>query len=130
MRLLARMAAAVTPYRRAIPKRVSPRVTVWVRRPGTPAERAPQPSAWLTEEASQALYGMLRGCDARWMNHPDAARQARHKPWQLRLAQRCGLPVPATVITCRAGLPSPSARATAPTRSRPMSMDFGWICCW
>ncbi|CAL9646250.1 hypothetical protein SUDANB21_06495 [Streptomyces sp. enrichment culture] len=73
--------------------------SVWVRRPGSPAERAPQPSAWLTEEASQALYGMLRGCDARWMNHPDAARQARHKPWQLRLAQRCGLPVPATVIT-------------------------------
>ncbi|MFF8031908.1 MULTISPECIES: ATP-grasp ribosomal peptide maturase [unclassified Streptomyces] len=73
--------------------------SVWVRRPGVPAERAPQPSAWLTEEASQALYGMLRGSDARWMNHPDAARQARHKPWQLRLAQRCGLPVPATVIT-------------------------------
>ncbi|GAA2543068.1 MULTISPECIES: ATP-grasp ribosomal peptide maturase [Streptomyces] len=73
--------------------------SVWVRRPGTPAGRAAQPSAWLTEEASQALYGMLRGCDARWMNHPDAARQARHKPWQLRLAQRCGLPVPATVIT-------------------------------
>ncbi|MFE4052455.1 ATP-grasp ribosomal peptide maturase [Streptomyces sp. YIM B13518] len=73
--------------------------SVWVRRPGTPAGRAAQPSAWLTEEASQALYGMLRGGDARWMNHPDAARQARHKPWQLRLAQRCGLPVPATVIT-------------------------------
>ncbi|WP_309059664.1 ATP-grasp ribosomal peptide maturase [Streptomyces sp.] len=73
--------------------------SVWVRRPGIPAGRAAQPSAWLTEEASQALYGMLRGCDARWMNHPDAARQARHKPWQLRLAQRCGLPVPATVIT-------------------------------
>ncbi|KES08299.1 30S ribosomal protein S6 modification protein RimK [Streptomyces toyocaensis] len=73
--------------------------SVWVRRPGTPAGRAPQPSAWLTEEASQALYGLLRGCDARWMNHPDAARRARHKPWQLRLAQRCGLPVPATVIT-------------------------------
>ena len=73
--------------------------SVWVRRPGTPAGRAARPSAWLTEEASQALYGMLRGCDARWMNHPDMARQARHKPWQLRLAQRCGLPVPATVIT-------------------------------
>ncbi|GHH94190.1 ATP-grasp ribosomal peptide maturase [Streptomyces capillispiralis] len=73
--------------------------SVWVRRPGVPAGRAPQPSAWLTEEASQALYGMLRGCDARWMNHPDAALRARHKPWQLRLAQRCGLPVPATLIT-------------------------------
>lgn len=73
--------------------------SVWVRRPGIPAARAAAPSAWLTEEASQALYGMLRGCDARWMNHPDAARRARHKPWQLRLAQRCGLPVPATLIT-------------------------------
>ncbi|GAB2452609.1 ATP-grasp ribosomal peptide maturase [Streptomyces incanus] len=73
--------------------------SVWVRRPGAPAGRAAQPSPWLTEEAAQALYGMLRGSDARWMNHPDAARQARHKPWQLRLAQHCGLPVPATVIT-------------------------------
>ncbi|MEV6177196.1 ATP-grasp ribosomal peptide maturase [Streptomyces sp. NPDC052016] len=73
--------------------------SVWVRRPGTAAARAPEPSAWLTEEASQALYGMLRGSGARWMNHPDAARRARHKPWQLRLAQRSGLPVPATLIT-------------------------------
>ncbi|CAL9343930.1 hypothetical protein SUDANB145_00324 [Streptomyces sp. enrichment culture] len=73
--------------------------SVWVRRPGVPAARAAAPSRWLTEESEQALYGMLRGCGARWMNHPDAARRARHKPWQLRLAQRCGLPVPATLIT-------------------------------
>lgn len=73
--------------------------SVWVRRPGAPAARAAQPSAWLTEESSQALYGMLRCSDARWMNHPDAARRARHKPWQLHLAQRSGLPVPATLIT-------------------------------
>ncbi|MFH8798405.1 ATP-grasp ribosomal peptide maturase [Streptomyces sp. NPDC017936] len=73
--------------------------SVWVRRPGAPAARAPEPSAWLTEEASQALYGMLRGSGARWMNQPDAARRARYKPWQLRLAQYSGLPVPATLIT-------------------------------
>ncbi|MBV7694683.1 ATP-grasp ribosomal peptide maturase [Streptomyces sp. TRM70350] len=73
--------------------------SVWLRRPGTPATRVAEPSAWLTEESSQALYGMLRSSGARWMNHPDAARRARHKPWQLRLAQRCGLPVPATLIT-------------------------------
>ncbi|MFI6932047.1 ATP-grasp ribosomal peptide maturase [Streptomyces sp. NPDC050287] len=73
--------------------------SIWVRRPGTPAARAAAPSSWLTEETSQALYGMLRGSDACWMNHPDAARRARHKPWQLRLAQRSGLPVPATLIT-------------------------------
>ncbi|MFD5840574.1 ATP-grasp ribosomal peptide maturase [Streptomyces chartreusis] len=73
--------------------------SVWLRRPGAAAQRAASPSTWLTEEAGQALYGMLRGSEARWMNHPDAARRARHKPWQLRLAQRCGLPVPATLIT-------------------------------
>ncbi|MFJ2608475.1 ATP-grasp ribosomal peptide maturase [Streptomyces sp. NPDC091279] len=73
--------------------------SVWIRRPGVPAARAAVPSAWLTEEASQALYGMLRGTDARWMNPPDAATRARHKPWQLGVAQRCGLPVPATLIT-------------------------------
>ncbi|MEU9916061.1 ATP-grasp ribosomal peptide maturase [Streptomyces sp. NPDC051001] len=73
--------------------------SVWVRRPGTAASRAAEPSGWLTEESSQALYGMLRSSGARWMNHPDASRRARHKPWQLRHAQRCGLPVPATLIT-------------------------------
>ncbi|AWW36177.1 30S ribosomal protein S6 modification protein RimK [Streptomyces sp. AS58] len=73
--------------------------SVWVRRPGTPASRVAEPSEWLTEESSQALYGMLRSSGARWMNHPDAARRARYKPWQLRLAQRSGLPVPATLIT-------------------------------
>ncbi|MFF8941460.1 ATP-grasp ribosomal peptide maturase [Streptomyces sp. NPDC014864] len=73
--------------------------SVWIRRPGTPAARAAQPSAWLTEESAQALYGLLRGCGARWMNHPDAAQRARHKPWQLRHAQHSGLPVPATLIT-------------------------------
>ncbi|WP_405558328.1 ATP-grasp ribosomal peptide maturase [Streptomyces sp. NBC_01171] len=73
--------------------------SIWVRRPGDAAARAAQPSSWLTQESAQALYGMLRCSDARWMNHPDAARRARHKPWQLRLAQRSGLPVPATLIT-------------------------------
>ncbi|WP_077797246.1 ATP-grasp ribosomal peptide maturase [Streptomyces sp. JHA26] len=73
--------------------------SVWVRRPGDAAARAAEPSTWLTEESAQALYGMLRGCGARWMNQPDAAHRARYKPWQLRLAQECGLPVPATLIT-------------------------------
>ncbi|MGV9292198.1 ATP-grasp ribosomal peptide maturase [Streptomyces sp. NPDC003719] len=73
--------------------------SVWVRRPGGAAARAAEPSAWLTEESAQALYGMLRGCGARWMNQPDAAHRARFKPWQLRHAQQCGLPVPATLIT-------------------------------
>ncbi|WAU83951.1 ATP-grasp ribosomal peptide maturase [Streptomyces sp. Qhu-G9] len=73
--------------------------SVWVRRPGVPAAHAAEPSDWLTEESAQALYGMLRSTGARWMNHPDAARRARHKPWQLHLAQLSSLPVPATLIT-------------------------------
>jgi ATP-grasp ribosomal peptide maturase len=73
--------------------------SIWLRRPGVPATRVAEPSPWLTEESSQALYGMLRGTGARWMNDPDAARRARHKPWQIRHAQRSGLPVPATLIT-------------------------------
>ncbi|MFI5660419.1 ATP-grasp ribosomal peptide maturase [Streptomyces sp. NPDC051684] len=73
--------------------------SIWVRRPGVPAARAQAASSWLTEEASQSLYGMLRCTEARWMNHPDSARQARHKPWQLWLARGCGLPVPPTLIT-------------------------------
>lgn len=73
--------------------------SIWVRRPGVPGSLAAEPSAWLTEEASQALYGMLHATDARWMNRPDAARRARRKPWQLHVAQQSGLPVPATLIT-------------------------------
>ncbi|MFG2525772.1 ATP-grasp ribosomal peptide maturase [Streptomyces sp. NPDC048527] len=73
--------------------------SVWVRRPGEPASHAVEPSAWLSAESGQALYGLLEGITARWMNNPAAADRARLKPWQLRLAHRCGFPVPATVIT-------------------------------
>lgn len=73
--------------------------SVWIRRPSEPAAHAEEPSAWLTAESGQALYGMLDCTTARWMNDPGAAAKARNKPWQLRLAHRSGFPVPATVIT-------------------------------
>ncbi|MEW2133059.1 ATP-grasp ribosomal peptide maturase [Streptomyces sp. NPDC005435] len=73
--------------------------SVWVRRPGRAAARAARPSDWLTEESTQALYGLLRCAGARWMNHPDAARRARYKPWQLHVARHSGFAVPATLIT-------------------------------
>ncbi|MEU0989274.1 ATP-grasp ribosomal peptide maturase [Streptomyces sp. NPDC005953] len=73
--------------------------SIWVRRPGEPAAHAPEPSAWLSAESGQALYGMLECTQARWMNDPSAAAKARLKPWQLRLAHRSGFPVPATVVT-------------------------------
>ncbi|MEU1201807.1 ATP-grasp ribosomal peptide maturase [Streptomyces sp. NPDC005813] len=73
--------------------------SVWVRRPGEPAAHAPEPSAWLTAETRQALFGMLYSASTRWMNHPRRAEQARHKPWQLRVAHSSGFAVPATIIT-------------------------------
>ncbi|MCX4858568.1 ATP-grasp ribosomal peptide maturase [Streptomyces canus] len=73
--------------------------SVWVRRPGEPAAHAPHPSAWLTAETRQALFGMLYSAAARWMNHPLNADRARLKPWQLRAAHLSGFAVPPTVIT-------------------------------
>jgi ATP-grasp ribosomal peptide maturase len=73
--------------------------SIWIRRPNEPAAHAAEPSAWLSAESGQALYGMLDCTTARWMNDPGAAAKARNKPWQLRLAHRSGFPVPATIIT-------------------------------
>ncbi|MFE9440378.1 ATP-grasp ribosomal peptide maturase [Streptomyces sp. NPDC006602] len=73
--------------------------SVWVRRPGKPAAHAPHPSAWLTAETRQALFGMLYSASARWMNHPRNADRARLKPWQLRVAHLSSFAVPPTVIT-------------------------------
>ncbi|MET9800527.1 ATP-grasp ribosomal peptide maturase [Streptomyces sp. NPDC006368] len=73
--------------------------SIWMRRPGEPAAHAPEPSAWLSAETGQALYGMLYSTTARWMNHPQPAARARHKPWQLRFAHHSGFAVPPTVIT-------------------------------
>jgi ATP-grasp ribosomal peptide maturase len=73
--------------------------SIWIRRPNEPAAHAAEPSAWLSAESGQALYGMLDCTTARWMNDPGAAAKARNKPWQLRLAHRSGFAVPATIIT-------------------------------
>ncbi len=73
--------------------------SIWIRRPSEPAAHAAEPSAWLSAESGQALYGMLDSTAARWMNDPAAAAKARLKPWQLRHAHLSGFPVPATVIT-------------------------------
>ncbi|MEU6322060.1 ATP-grasp ribosomal peptide maturase [Streptomyces sp. NPDC047009] len=73
--------------------------SVWVRRPGEPAAHAARSSPWLTAETRQALYGMLYSASTRWMNHPRNAEQARHKPWQLRIAHLSDFAVPPTVIT-------------------------------
>lgn len=87
--------------------------SVWVRRPGEPAAHAPDPSAWLTAETRQALYGMLYSASTRWMNHPRNADQARYKPWQLRIAHLSGFAVPPTVIT------------TAPRVAQQFAQEYG-----
>ncbi|MFD9793179.1 ATP-grasp ribosomal peptide maturase [Streptomyces sp. NPDC059070] len=84
--------------------------SVWVRRPGRPAAHAAEPSAWLTAETGQALYGMLYSASARWMNHPREAERARHKPWQLRVAHSSGFAVPPTVVTTVPGVARQFAR--------------------
>ncbi|MFE0515219.1 ATP-grasp ribosomal peptide maturase [Streptomyces sp. NPDC058964] len=73
--------------------------SVWVRRPGEPAAHATHPSAWLTAETRQALFGMLFSTTTRWMNHPRNADRARLKPWQLKMANLSGFAVPPTVFT-------------------------------
>ncbi|EST18765.1 MULTISPECIES: ATP-grasp ribosomal peptide maturase [Streptomyces] len=73
--------------------------SIWVRRPGASAAHAPSPSPWLTAESEHAFFGMLYSTTARWMNHPQAAAQARLKPWQLRVAHQSGFAVPPTLVT-------------------------------
>ncbi|MGP3925393.1 ATP-grasp ribosomal peptide maturase [Streptomyces sp. 8N616] len=73
--------------------------SIWIRRPGAPGAHAVEQSAWLTAESTQALYGTLSCTAARWMNHPNAAAQARYKPWQLHVARHSAFAVPPTLIT-------------------------------
>ncbi|MGH3569722.1 MAG: ATP-grasp ribosomal peptide maturase [Pseudonocardia sp.] len=49
-------------------------------------------------EARVGVAGVLAGLNARWMNHP-ARESAMFKPRQLDVARRCGMAVPATLVT-------------------------------
>jgi glutathione synthase/RimK-type ligase-like ATP-grasp enzyme len=50
-------------------------------------------------ETRATLLGALLGLTTRWMSHPAAIWSSEFKPFQLSLAARIGLPIPATVIT-------------------------------
>jgi ATP-grasp ribosomal peptide maturase len=59
-----------------------------------------QVARWALEEARYGLGGILAALpDAHYLNHPWRNRDAEHKPAQLATAARCGLNVPATLIT-------------------------------
>ena len=45
----------------------------------------------IEREARAGVWGLLRTLECVWVNHPDAIREAAHKPHQLALAHRLGL---------------------------------------
>jgi glutathione synthase/RimK-type ligase-like ATP-grasp enzyme len=79
---------------------------VWWRRPLEPHMPAEMPEAearWAATEAAGALTAVWRSMDAHWVNAPTANADADCKPEQLVRAARCGLDVPATLLTNSAG---------------------------
>jgi glutathione synthase/RimK-type ligase-like ATP-grasp enzyme len=79
---------------------------VWYRRPVPPAVPADYDrgqAQWAADQAREALDGVWRTLDARWVNHPDNNRLAGNKPEQLRRARSFGLNVPASLVTNDAG---------------------------
>lgn len=78
--------------------------SIWYRHPGAfqPDPRAPGPDrAFIIEESSRAVGGLLRGLPCHWMNHPAALVEARYKLPQLVRAEECGLRIPRTLVTNR-----------------------------
>lgn len=74
----------------------------WWRRPVPPVLRrdlGADERAWALTEAREALEGLWRAIDVRWVNHPDRNRAATSKPAQLLVAQQLGFDVPATLMT-------------------------------
>jgi hypothetical protein len=76
---------------------------VWWRRPQPfrlPATMTDdQHRRFAMSEASTAFQGLYQSLDAFWVNDPVRDGAARHKPWQLALAQEVGLAIPITLMT-------------------------------
>jgi glutathione synthase/RimK-type ligase-like ATP-grasp enzyme len=75
---------------------------VWWRRPQPHAVDARLPSeaaAFAYTECAEAVSGLWAALDARWVNPPELDGKAHHKPYQLSVARRVGLPIPRTLIT-------------------------------
>ncbi|MBC3991888.1 ATP-grasp ribosomal peptide maturase [Streptomyces sp. AC563] len=77
--------------------------SVWVRRPSPylgPPGLSDQDRRFAAEQTLWGAGGIIASLPAaHYMNHPWHNRAAESKPAQLSTAQRCGFPVPSTVIT-------------------------------
>jgi glutathione synthase/RimK-type ligase-like ATP-grasp enzyme len=74
----------------------------WWRRPqayALPAGLEPNAHHFALTELSTAIQGMWQSTDALWVNDIVRDAAASHKPWQLEVARRIGLPIPDTLIT-------------------------------
>jgi len=75
---------------------------VWWRRPQPfrpPAGMEPAHRHFALSESATAFQGLFQSLDAFWINVPARDTVARHKPYQLALAQRIGLEIPLTLMT-------------------------------
>lgn len=77
---------------------------VYWRKPGTPTLASsnhldPKAAAWIANESTASLFGLLRTLDVTWVNHPDRNLIASHKAPQLLAAKAAGLDVPETLFT-------------------------------
>jgi glutathione synthase/RimK-type ligase-like ATP-grasp enzyme len=75
---------------------------VWYRRPVPPTLPATYDAGraqWAAAQAREALDGVWRTLEARWVNHPDKNRIADGKLAQLQRARSVGLDVPASLVT-------------------------------
>lgn len=75
---------------------------VWWRRPGAyrlDPDLDPSVGTFAFSECSEAVDGLWASLDAVWVNPVAADATAHHKPYQLTVADRLGLPIPRTLMT-------------------------------
>ncbi len=89
--------------------------TVYYRRPSDfrlPGGGTSCEEAFARSQARHGFAGVLSSLpEMLWLNHPAAMADARVKPHQLAVATRCGLQVPATLVTNEPAAVGPFARS-------------------
>jgi glutathione synthase/RimK-type ligase-like ATP-grasp enzyme len=78
--------------------------SIWWRRPDPPVvpaelEGSSEEIRFASRECREALWGALHASGIPIFNRPEMEAIATYKPYQLRVAQSCGLRIPNTIIT-------------------------------